>query len=102
MATDPIVTAAAKLAAEDAAVKGAMRDLVLNAIDQAQYLMAHGSMPNRMTLIKALIPAMVKEMAKAEEEDTSQHLRDKMEEVLAQVRGDTAPVEMDDDDGDDE
>lgn len=96
---DPLAAAAASLAAIDPEIQAKMRRLVLQAIDQAQYLMDVGSPPMQMALVKSLMPAMVKEMAKqGGESDEVAGLRQELRELMLEVRGGTAGAsEMEED-----
>lgn len=93
-----LASAAAALTAIDPEIQGRMKSLVHLAIDQAEYIMHHGAPPLQMQLVKALMPAMVKEMARQKEGDGQEELRREMAAVMAEVRGGTTGAsEMEED-----
>lgn len=85
----PDLSALLSLAAQDdELVRSALRILALEVLNESHRLLIEGSTTTKITVMRAIIPALVRTLEKKQDEDELTQMRAKMEEMMAELRGD--------------
>lgn len=73
-------------AQDDEIVRKAVRMLAMKVLDRADYLLEEGSPATRITVIRAIMPALVKTLEKKQDDDELAELRKVLNEVRDELR----------------
>lgn len=88
MPTDPLANMSASLVHDDPELRAAVKSLAMEAVTQARYIMERGTPNLKLAVIKVLMPAVARELAKKEDRDDLTQLRAEMSQMFAEMRGD--------------
>lgn len=98
---DPLVEAVSAVVASDDETKRRVQRLIQISLSRAEQMMMTGSADIQLSLIKSVVPAMVKMAGTEEKVDEHADLRAEMQSLMAEVR-DTVAKRPNVDDGEDE
>jgi len=79
---------AKELVSQDPAMQRALKGLVEESIKVALYTMKHGSMPEKMALMKNLTPHMLEALRTTQKSEADQAQKDAYEQIRKMCRGD--------------
>lgn len=85
--SDPITAMAVEIAKNDAEIEQQVRRLAKSALDHAQYILNYGTPALKMQVIKSVLPAMTKELAREQENDIIAEMRNEMAAMFDEMRG---------------
>lgn len=83
---DPLVELITAAAAQDELVKQAVRKLAFEVVHEAHNLLSKGSPATRMSVIRSLLPSLVRSLEKNEETEGTKELQKQLGELMAEVR----------------
>jgi hypothetical protein len=83
---DPISAMAGELIHDDPELRAAVKNLAMRAVQEAQIIMDRGTPNLKLSVIKVLMPAVARELAKKEERDDLAILRAQMTEMFKEIR----------------
>lgn len=86
MASDPVSQMAVELVHDDPELRAAVKSLAMRAVEEAQFIMDRGTPNLKLSVIKVLMPAVARELAKKEERDDLAVLRAEMQEMMKEMR----------------
>lgn len=86
MPTDPIGVMAGELVQDDPELRSAVKNLAMKAVERAQFIMDHGTPNLQLSVIKVLMPAVARELAKKEERDDLAVMRAEMKLMMEEMR----------------
>jgi hypothetical protein len=84
---DPIADVAAAVVANDPAVRERMQRLVNALLSDAEHTLKFGTATERASLMKMVVPALLRSMQSAGADAAEQSRREAMERIYAQMRG---------------
>lgn len=88
---DSIAAMSKELVAQDPQIQKALRGLVMESIKMALYTMQHGSMQDKLQLMKHLTPHMLDALRSQQKSEADEAQRKAYEEMRAMLRGEVAP-----------
>lgn len=89
---DPLAELVTHAAAQDEIVKEAVRKLAFEVVHEAHKLLNQGSPATRMSVIRSLLPALVRSLEKTDEGDSNKELQKQLAELMQEVRSGTKVV----------
>ena len=85
--SDPIAAVAARVVADDPALRARMQRLVNAMLDDAEYTMRFGSPNERAALMRSVVPALLRSMQGADADATAAAQQAAYERMMRQMRG---------------
>lgn len=89
--SDPVAAMAVEIAKNDAEIEHKVRLLALDALHHAQYILDYGTPALKMQVIRSVLPAMTKELAREQEDEAITKMRAEMIEMFKEMRGSALP-----------
>lgn len=78
---------------DDETIRRAIRYTAVKALKHANDMLDRGSVANRVTVIRSMMPALVKTLERKETTDELNHLKEELHALMAEVRGGTEASE---------
>lgn len=86
---DPLADVAAQIVADDPDIRGRMKVLVNTLLDDAFHLVKFGTPQERMNLMRAVVPALMRGMQGGDANASEAREKQAYERMMAELRGDT-------------
>lgn len=83
---DTLLPLLIRAAEDDEVVRKAVRMLAIKVLDRADFLLTEGSPATRITVIRAIMPALVKTLEKQQDDNELEELRKTLNEVRDELR----------------
>jgi len=84
---DPIADVAAHIVANDPQIRRRMQRLVNAMLDDAEHLIRYGTPTERITLMKQVVPALLRSMRGADANASEAAEQDAYDRIMAAMRG---------------
>lgn len=83
---DPLSQLVTQAAAQDELVKQAVRKLAFEVVHEAHKLLNQGSPATRLSVIRSLLPALVRSLEKQDEGDSNAKLQKELADLMGEIR----------------
>ncbi len=84
--SDPLANLLLDAARHDEVIKQAIRKLAWEVVQESHKLLTTGSPSTKMSVIRTLLPSLVRSLEKTEDADTSTQLRDELASLMSEIR----------------
>lgn len=84
--SDPVARMLAEAAEQDETIKKAVRKLAFESILEAHNLLSAGSPATRLSVIRSLLPALVRSLEKTDEHDNTRELQKQLSDLMEEMR----------------
>lgn len=95
-ATEDTVALLIRALESDEIIRRAIRFTAVKALQHANEMLDRGSVANRVTVIRSMMPALVKTLERKETDDELKQLKAELHDLMAEVRSgikDTTPLD---------
>ena len=90
--SDPIAKLVTLAAEQDEVIKQAVRKLAFEVVHEAHKMLHQGSPATRLSVIRSLLPSLVRSLEKQEDQDQNIELQKQLAELMKEVRDGTKVV----------